>query len=104
MIGGDHLPRAAQVGRAGCEWVGAAGENRGRRRTVPPTRWGGGNRDVVDPCHLRQSAIALRRHPAEPDEPAGEFDLTHVAQPVLVQPALEPVEHGDALGPCAYAL
>ena len=41
---------------------------------------------------------SLRRHAAEADEAAGELDLAHVAQAVLVDPALGGVEQGDALG------
>ncbi len=37
-------------------------------------------------------------HAAEPDEAPRQLDLAHVAQSVLVDPALERIEHGDALG------
>ena len=40
---------------------------------------------------------ALRGHALEADEAAGELDLAHVAQTVLVDPALGGVEQGDAL-------
>jgi hypothetical protein len=39
----------------------------------------------------------LRGHPLEADEAAGELDLAHVAQAVLVDPALGGVEEGDAV-------
>ena len=38
------------------------------------------------------------RHPAQADQAPGELDLAHVAQAVLVDPALGGVEEGDALG------
>ena len=45
-----------------------------------------------------QSSGSLRRHPLQADEAAGELDLAHVAQAVLVDPALGRVEERDALG------
>jgi len=48
--------------------------------------------------------VFSRCHAAEADESAGQFDLTHVAQTVLVQPALEAVEHRDPSGPAQRAL
>jgi energy-coupling factor transport system substrate-specific component len=35
-------------------------------------------------------------HPAQPDQGPGVLDLAHVAQPVLVDPALDAIEAGDA--------
>jgi hypothetical protein len=45
---------------------------------------------------LCNSAKGLAGHSAEADETACEFDFTHMAESVLVKPALESVEHGDS--------
>ena len=53
--------------------------------------------------HRRTAGIAdprtapLARHAMQADEAAGMFDLTHVAKCVLVDPALDGVQHLDAL-------
>ena len=45
---------------------------------------------------LCNSAKGLASHSAEADKTPCEFDFTHMAKSVLVKPALESVEHGDA--------
>src|SRR5438045_9113828 len=46
---------------------------------------------------LNRSRLS-RGHALKTDQTTRELDLAHVPEPVLVEPALEAVEHGDAVG------
>src|SRR5205823_4487794 len=46
---------------------------------------------------LNRSRLS-RGHALKTDQTTRELDLAHVPEPVLVEPALEAIEHGDAVG------
>src|SRR5690606_21805113 len=86
--------RGTSCSPASTRWAATA-PGRSRPATRSPARTTAGRRRPTG-ARRRGARPSSAGHAAQADEAPGQLDLAHVAQAVLVDPALQGVQHGDA--------